>query len=113
MAARILVVDDSAILRDLMCAALRAAGLEVVSAANAADALRAMAAQNVALVVLDIGMPDMDGLTMLGHLRGMDAGCALPVILLTAHEDRVTILRPVALGVRDYLLKSTFSLKEL
>lgn len=65
----ILVVDDSRGLRSTVCAVLRSAGHEVISAANAREALEVLGVQPVDLVFTDILMPEMDGLALIRELR--------------------------------------------
>jgi HD-like signal output (HDOD) protein/CheY-like chemotaxis protein len=109
----ILIVDDSAICREPIAAALRLKGYKTVCAADGLEALAAMEKERPALILLDISMPRMDGLTLLAAMRKHPEYKAVPVILLTAVQDRDTILRARDLGVRDYLLKSHFSLDQL
>lgn len=109
---KVLVVDDMNIFRDAVAAALRGRGYEVAVAANGSEAVSAIRAQAFDLVLLDIAMPVMDGLSTLKKLR--EDGTAIPrVILLTAVAEKGYVVEAAKLGVRDYLLKSTFSLDDL
>lgn len=109
----VLVVDDMAIFRDPIGACLRAAGYRPVYACNGAEAISVVQGENPALILLDLAMPVMDGLSFLRVLRTKPATAALPVILLTAASDKESVLTAAKLGVRDYMLKSRFSLREL
>ncbi len=111
----ILIVDDSAICREPIAAALRLKGYKTICAADGLDALAALekAKEKPALALLDISMPRMDGITLLAAMRKHPDYKLIPVILLTAVQDRDTILRARNLGVRDYLLKSHFSLDDM
>lgn len=107
---RILVVEDDRSVRDALDRALRAQGLEVVTAGDGLAALRAVAEQDPDLVVLDLGLPGMDGLAVCRRLRA--DGDDRPVLVLTARDgvdDRVTGLD---VGADDYLVKP-FALEEL
>jgi HD-like signal output (HDOD) protein/DNA-binding response OmpR family regulator len=109
----ILIVDDSAICREPIAATLRLRGYKTICAADGLEALAALEKEKPALLLLDISMPRMDGLTLLAAMRKHPDYKTIPVILLTAVQDRDTILRARDLGVRDYLLKSHFSLDEM
>ncbi|MFC5906093.1 response regulator transcription factor [Streptacidiphilus monticola] len=109
-AARILVVDDEPALRDALESSLAFEGYEVTTASDGLEALDAVAERQPDLVLLDIMMPRMDGLTAVRRLRAR--GDSVPVLMLTARDavgDRVTGLD---VGADDYLAKP-FELDEL
>jgi CheY-like chemotaxis protein len=110
---KILVVDDMPIFRDPIAASLRLAGFETVCASNGQEALAAVKAHRPAAVLLDVSMPVMDGLTCLRAIRADPEIAKTPVILFTALSDKKFVLEAGKLGVQDYLLKSSFSLKDL
>jgi DNA-binding response OmpR family regulator len=110
---RILVVDDMAAIREPIAATLKAAGYEVETAAGGHQALAAVRQRRPDLVLLDVSMPEMDGLTVLRAMRSNEATAAIPVILLTAESEKKSVLAAVELGARDYILKSSFSLPQL
>jgi two-component system, OmpR family, response regulator MprA len=108
--ARILVVDDDAALRDAVRRALRLEGYDVDTADSGEAALDRLAATHADLVVLDILMPGLDGITVCRRLRA--ARDTTPVLMLTARDavsDRVLGLDS---GADDYLTKP-FALEEL
>jgi two-component system OmpR family response regulator len=108
--ARILVVDDETSITDLVGLALRYEGFEVASAANGRGALAAAAEFGPDLLVLDVMLPDFDGLEVCSRLRAQ--GLRVPVVFLTARdatEDKITGL---TVGGDDYVTKP-FSLDEL
>lgn len=109
----ILVVDDMAILREPITTCLRANGYTVLTATNGQEALDIIRKRMPDLILLDIGMPVMDGLALLEILRSDEKTRDARVILLTAIAEKDQIVRAANLGARDYLLKSQFSLKEL
>ncbi|HEY8878240.1 MAG TPA: response regulator, partial [Roseateles sp.] len=80
----VLVVDDEASSRDLMCAALQAAGVEAVAAASGAEALQRLPAVQPGVLVLDLMMPGIDGFQVLHELRGDPRWAELPVIVWSA-----------------------------
>ncbi len=107
---QILVVEDDPDLRVTLRQALTAAGYAVDTAADGQTALAAVAGRSYALMVLDLGLPQIDGLDVLRRLRAGQN--AVPVLVLTARdglEDRVLGLK---LGADDYLAKP-FELEEL
>jgi two-component system response regulator MprA len=107
---RILIVDDDRSLRDALRRTLLLAGYEIETAAAGGEGLDAIAAHAPDAVVLDIGMPDIDGLEVCRRLRA--AGERVPVLMLTARdavEDRIDGLDA---GADDYLIKP-FDIGEL
>lgn len=111
--ATILVVDDMAIFRDPLAAMLTLAGHETLIAVNGQEAVSIIETRRVDLVLLDLAMPVMDGITFLDRLRAGPRTAKIPVIMLTAVTDRGRIVEAANRGVREYLLKSQFSRKEL
>jgi len=107
---RVLVVDDEVAIRELVGTALRYEGFAVEVAATGRDALSAIAAFRPALVVLDVMLPDHDGLEVLRRLRR--DGEDVPVVFLTAREDTRDKVSALASGGDDYVTKP-FSLAEL
>lgn len=107
---KILLVDDDAELVSLLQAGLQRHGFEVDACRTAAAATFALGKVQYAAIVLDIGLPDEDGLVWLQAIRA--GGSAIPVLLLTARggiSDRVTGLQA---GADDYLIKP-FAMEEL
>ena len=109
----VLVVDDMPAIREPIAASLRGAGYETACAANGAEALVAVGRQKPGLILLDVSMPVMDGVSFLAALRAQPGMAGIPVILLTADSDKARVLEAAKLGVKHYLLKSQFSLPEL
>jgi len=100
---RILVVDDDRSLRDALRRALSLAEYEVDTAENGQQALGAAAATAPDAMVLDLGLPDMDGLEVCRRLR--DAGNRLPVLVLTARDAVSDRIDGLDAGADDYLVK--------
>jgi CheY-like chemotaxis protein len=109
----ILVVDDMAIFREPIAASLRLAGYRTFCAGDGEEALRVTRERLPDVILLDISMPKMDGITFLKQLRADPAIAHIRVILLTALSEKKHIIAAGSLGVRDYLLKSRFRLTEL
>jgi two-component system OmpR family response regulator len=106
---KILVVDDDAHIRDVVCFALRRAGYQPLTAANGRAALEVAAREMPALVVLDILMPELDGTAVCTRLR---AKSDLPVIFLTSKDEEMDRILGLELGADDYVVKP-FSPREL
>lgn len=87
MAKTVLVVDDSSSVRLVVGMALKDAGYEVVEACDGMDALRKLDGRKVHLVISDVNMPNMDGLTLLKQIKTMPNYRFTPVIILTTETD--------------------------
>jgi len=109
----ILVAEDNAICREPIAATLRLNHYQTLEASNGAEALRLVLENQPDLILLDLSMPVMDGLTFLGKLREADVTPKTPVIVLTATTDRDAVLQAAQMGVSSFLLKSNFSNAEL
>ncbi len=110
---RILVVDDTAICREPIAEALRARGYDVVCAESGQEALSSLREHRPDLVLLDVVMPDLDGLAVLRTMRRNPEWRSLPVIMLTNKADRESVQRIANLNVQGYVLKNDFSLGTL
>jgi CheY-like chemotaxis protein len=109
----ILVVDDQPICREPIAASLRLAGFGTVCAGNGQEALWLLQKEQPDLVLLDVAMPVMDGITTLRKIRENPEFANLPVIMLTAATDQRYMEQVAPLRPADYMLKSHFSLQEL
>lgn len=106
---KILVVDDDPRLRDLLRVALERAGFAVLTAGDGQSALVRAARDRPDLVVLDIGLPELDGLEVCRRIR---ARSDLPVLFLTARDDEIDRVLGLELGADDYVTKP-FSPREV
>jgi two-component system, OmpR family, response regulator QseB len=107
---RVLVIEDDDLIAHGIVTGLRAHGLTADKVSNAAQAKAALATSHCDVIILDLGLPDEDGIRLLHQLRNQ--GVVVPILILTARdaiEDKVTGLRA---GADDYLLKP-FDLNEL
>jgi DNA-binding response OmpR family regulator len=109
MAGSVLLVEDEENLASLVQAYLEREGYSVVAVGSGAEALSALERQPVRLVVLDLTLPDMDGLQVCRQIR---ARSSVPVVMLTARDDEVDRLAGLDVGADDYIGKP-FSPKEL
>ncbi len=106
---RILVIDDEPQIHRFLRPALEAAGFAVIAAETAAEGLRLIAGQAPDLVLLDLGLPDLDGQEVLRRLRGFSD---VPVIVLSAREREAEKIAALDNGADDYVEKP-FALGEL
>ncbi len=107
---RILVVDDEPHIVSLVTRSLNADGYETVVAEDGAEALERALEPDIALVVLDVGLPSMDGFEVLRHLRA--SGSGIPVIMLTARSGTSDTIEGLDAGASDYVAKP-FAVAEL
>ena len=106
---RVLVVDDEPQILRALRINLRARGFEVTTASTGAGALRAAAQTDPQVVILDLGLPDMDGMAVLSGLRGWTT---VPVIVLSARVDSADKVDALDAGADDYVTKP-FGMEEL
>lgn len=99
---RVLVIDDEPQILRALRINLTVRGYEVTTAANGAAALRAAAERHPEVIVLDLGLPDMDGIEVLAGLRGWSTA---PVIVLSARTDSADKVAALDAGADDYVTK--------
>ncbi|MBB3913610.1 MULTISPECIES: response regulator transcription factor [Rhizobium] len=109
MSPRILVVDDEPHIRDVICFALERAGMASTAARNGIEAMAAFRRGNIDLIILDIGMPDMDGLEVCRQIRKTSG---LPILFLSARDEEIDRVLGLEIGGDDYVTKP-FSPREL
>jgi two-component system KDP operon response regulator KdpE len=107
--ARILVVDDEASIRNLLRVSLESEGFSVALAENGGIALHSAPEFHPHLIILDLGLPDMDGLEVLKRLRSWTT---IPIVILTVVDDERKKVELLDAGADDYLTKP-FSMPEL
>ena len=103
MAKRILIAEDERVLRESLAELLAEEGYEVLQAANGREVQQLILSEPVDLVLTDIRMPEMDGMTLLGYLK--QAMAETPVILITAYGTVQSAVAAMRAGAYDYLLK--------
>jgi CheY-like chemotaxis protein len=109
----ILVVEDETVLRGLLMTTLQGEGYRVYEATNGKEGLDASLELHPQLILLDIIMPEMNGIDMLKRLRQDKWGRSATVVLLTNLGDRESIESAKEFEIRDYLVKSDWSLDEI
>ncbi len=105
MPTKILTVDDSQTIRLVLIKAFRPYDCDVYEACNGSEGLAIATLEKPDLILLDLCMPVMDGVTMLMKLRADPDLKSIPVIMLTSESDRESVFHITKLGVRDYILK--------
>jgi len=108
-AQRVLVVDDEPQIQRFLKPSLGAAGYDVIAALNGAEALKAAATQAPDVVVLDLGLPDMDGKDVISELRTWSK---VPIVVLSARDREAEKIAALDLGADDYVNKP-FGIGEL
>jgi len=108
----VLVVDDKRANRELLEAHLDELGYEVLQAADGVEALEAVAAREPDLILLDVDMPRLDGIAVCQKLKAHPVRRLIPIVILTASNDREVRLRGIAAGADDFLSKP-FDAREL
>ena len=103
---KILVVDDSATIRKMVRASLRGLeGAEFIEAGNGLEAIEQIALGPVALIILDLNMPDMHGVDVLKFVRRHQGFRDVPVVVLTTRGDESSRETALAAGATQYLTK--------
>jgi len=104
----ILIVDDSAAIRKILQRVLRQAEIplgNVLEAADGAEAIEALKAQKVGLILSDINMPNMDGLQLLGQVKANPEWSGVPVVMITTEGSQARVMEAVQLGAAGYVRK--------
>jgi len=105
---KVLIVDDSSVMRKIIERALRQAGLElteVLEASNGAEALVEVQKGSLDMILSDINMPVMDGLEFLKNLATMEAAKGVPVIMITTEGSEARVVEALSAGAKGYLRK--------
>jgi len=105
MTLRVLAVDDSKTIRKIVSKAFSTYDCEVMEAENGIEGLSIASRDKPDLIILDITMPVMNGVEMLGKLKGQPDLKDIPVIMLTAESGKDNVMQIVKMGVRDYMVK--------
>jgi two-component system KDP operon response regulator KdpE len=109
MIARILVVDDEAQIRKFLRIALEASGFEVVEATHGAEGIARCATASPTLVILDLGLPDMDGKEVVRRIREWSE---VPILVLSVRQSEAEKVASLDAGANDYVVKP-FGIAEL
>jgi DNA-binding response OmpR family regulator len=110
---RVLIVDDEKELLEVMKEKLEREGIEVLCAEDGQEGLEVALKEKPDLIMLDIIMPKVDGLSMLKNLRKNEWGKTANIIFLTVVDDPVSVSQIVELGVHDYFVKTKWDIGEV
>ena len=110
---KILIVEDEDSLKMSLKRKFTSEGFEIVEASDGEEGLKAAEKEKPDLILLDIVMPVMDGMTMLKKLRQTDWGKEMPVVLLTNLADTDEVNQAMELNVFDYLVKSNWDIEDV
>ena len=105
MAKTILIVDDSASMRQVLGIALRGAGYIVIEGCDGRDALTKLTGQKINLIISDVNMPNMDGISFLKAVKLLPAYKFTPVIMLTTVSEESKMAEGRAAGARAWVAK--------
>ena len=105
MAKTILIVDDSMSLRQVVAITLKGAGYDVLEACDGRDALNKLSGQRISLVISDVNMPNMDGLTFVTELKKNPAYKFTPVIMLTTEASEEKKRAGQSAGAKAWMVK--------
>lgn len=113
MSKTVLLVDDDKLVRESLARVLGEKGLTVYEASNGKEGLEKALTGEVNLVVADVIMPEVDGLTMLAQLREDSKGKEIPAIILSNDEQTESLNKAMEAGVTTYLSKASLNAEEL
>ena len=105
MGKMIMIVDDSASLRQVVGIALKGAGYDVIEASDGKDALSKLTGQKVNLIVSDVNMPNMDGITMVQEIKKLPQYKFTPIMMLTTESEPEKKAAGKAAGAKAWLVK--------
>ena len=105
MAKTILIVDDSASLRQVVNIALTSAGYEVIEACDGVDALSKLDGRKIHLIISDVNMPNMDGITLVKEVKLKAEYKFTPIIMLTTESQEEKKAQGQAAGARAWVVK--------
>ncbi len=105
MAKRIMAVDDSKTMRDMVSFTLKGAGFEVLLAEDGVQALNLSGREKVDAVITDVNMPNMDGITLTAKLRQSPSYKSTPILILTTESDQSVKAAGKAAGATGWIVK--------
>lgn len=105
MAKTIMIVDDSASIRQVVSIALKGAGYDVIEACDGRDALSKLTGQKVNLIISDVNMPNMDGITLVQEVKKLATYKFTPIIMLTTESQEEKKKQGQAAGAKAWVVK--------
>jgi two-component system, chemotaxis family, chemotaxis protein CheY len=105
MAKKILIVDDSESIRELVCLTLESAGYSVDKGIDGIDALKLLDGREVNLIITDLNMPNMDGIQFIREVRKLGQYATIPILLLTTESQQAKKEEAKAAGATGWIVK--------
>ena len=105
MSKTIMIVDDSASVRSVVGSSLSDAGYSVLEACDGLDALKQLTGQKIHLIVSDINMPNMNGISLVKEIKKLDAYKFTPICMLTTESGRAEMDAGKAAGAKAWMVK--------
>jgi len=105
MSKTIMIVDDSSSVRSVVGIALKGAGYDVIEGCDGKDALSKMTGQKIHLIISDVNMPNMDGITFVKELKKLPAYKFTPVCMLTTEAEESKMQEGKAAGAKAWIIK--------
>ena len=105
MGKTLMVVDDSASIRQVVGLALRSAGYDVIEACDGKDALSKLDGKKINLIISDVNMPNMDGITLVKEVKKMSAYKFTPIMMLTTESQDAKKMEGKAAGAKAWVVK--------
>lgn len=103
--APILIIEDTGMVRQTLIRILKLGQFECIEAAGAEEAVRQVAAHDVSMIICDINMPGVDGITLIGKLKQTEKIRHVPVIMCSAMHEKQFIVNALKAGAVDYIVK--------
>jgi two-component system, chemotaxis family, chemotaxis protein CheY len=105
MSKTVLVVDDSTSMRQMVSFTMKEAGFDVIEGANGAEAISNVQGKSLDLVITDLNMPVMDGMTLIRQLRGMPTFKFTPILMLTTESQQQKKMEGKSAGATGWIVK--------
>ena len=105
MPKKILIVDDSESIREVVSFTLENEGFEVLVANDGTDALKLLDGREIDMIITDLHMPEMDGITLIKHVREMEAYQRIPILFLTTESQTAKKMEAKEAGATGWIIK--------
>jgi DNA-binding response OmpR family regulator len=113
MKKKVLIVEDEPMLLEILVDELKRHGIETISASDGEEGLKKALSEKPDLMLVDIIMPKMDGITMLKELKKAAIGKTIPAIVLSNLSDSDTTADALEIGIHEFLVKSDWKVNDL
>ena len=110
---KILIIEDDAFLQGLEVSKLKKENYEIITASSGEEAMKKILEPGIALILLDLVLPNFDGFEILKTIKETEATKNIPVIVFSNLSEEADVKKAEALGATEYMVKSNFTLDEL